>query len=89
MSGKIKAIALALDAVARKQQGKPAPMATCPHCREPLIGTFQFRGKEFICMGCRRLWGFVEPIPAEATPELEARYLELKAKWIAEREAQA
>jgi len=89
MSQIVKAFAMALDAIDRKKQGKPAPMAICPHCREPLIGTFRFPGKEFICMGCDRLWGFVEPIPAEATPELEARYQELKAKWHAERKAQA
>ena len=81
MSDRTKAFAMVLDAIARKQQGKPAPMATCPRCREPLIFTFRFQGKEFICMGCGRLWGFVEPIPAESTPELEARYRELKAKW--------
>ena len=81
MSDEIKAFVMVLAAIARKQQGKPAPMATCPNCREPLIGTLRFRGKEFVCVGCGRLWGFVDPIPTESTPELEARYRELKAKW--------
>jgi hypothetical protein len=43
--------------------------------------TFKFPGKEFVCVECRRTWGFVEPTPVEKTPELEARYQELKAKW--------
>ena len=84
MSEQLKAFGLALDMMKRKKEGKPAPMATCPSCGEPLIMTFKFPGKEFICVECRRLWGFVEPTPVEKTPELETRYQELKAKWTAE-----
>lgn len=81
MSEKVKAFELAFDAMERKRTGKPAPMATCPACGEPLIMTLRFPGKEFICVECRRLWGFVEPTPKEETPEIRARYEELKAKW--------
>jgi len=84
MSEKVKALGMALDLMKRKREGKPAPMATCPSCGEPLISTLRFRGYEFICVVCRRHWGFVEPTPAEATPELDARYQELKAQWDAE-----
>ena len=84
MSEKVKAMELALDAVTRKREGKEPPIATCPSCSEPLIGTFKFPGKEFICVACRRLWGFVEPTPAESTPELLARLKELKTQWQVE-----
>ena len=81
MSEKVKAIALALDSISRMKEGRPAPMATCPSCGEPLIMTLKFPGKEFVCVGCRRTWGFLDPTPVESTPELDARYQELKAKW--------
>ena len=81
MSEKVKALGLVLDAMKRRKGGKPAPMATCPSCGEPLISTLRFHGYEFICVVCKRLWGFVEPTPVESTPELTARYQELKARW--------
>ena len=84
MSEKVRALEMAFDAMARKREGKEPPIATCPSCSEPLIGTFKFPGKEFICVVCRRLWGFVEPTPAETTPELLARLEELRKQWKAE-----
>ena len=86
MSEKVKALGLALDAAARQREGRAAPIATCPACGEPLVLTLKFRGKEFICIECRRLWGFVDPMPKEETPELLARLAELKARWEAEQE---
>lgn len=86
MSEKVKALELAFDAVARKQEGKRPPVATCPACGEPLVLTLKFPEKEFICVECRGLWGFVDPVPIEETPELLARLAELKAKWKAEQE---
>ena len=82
-NNKVKALGMVLDVIARKKTGKPAPMATCPVCKEPLIATIRFRGKEFICVACKRLWEFLDPLPADATPELEARYKVLKAEWDA------
>lgn len=84
MSEKVKALGLVLDTMKRKREGIEPPIATCPSCSEPLIGTLKFRGKEFICVACRRLWGFVEPTPAESTPELLARLGELQTQWDAE-----
>ena len=84
MSEKLKAFEMVLDRAKRKSEGKASPIATCPKCKEPLIMTLKFRGKEFICVECRSLWGFVEPIPAEETPELMTRLKELRAKWEAE-----
>jgi hypothetical protein len=88
MSEKVKALEMAFDAVTRKREGKEPPVATCPSCSEPLIMTLKFRGKEFICVACRRLWGFVEPTPAESTPELLARLEELRAQWRAEQSSE-
>ena len=78
---KIKALGLALGSNAPDKWGGKPPMATCPSCSEPLIATFKYRGYEFICTCCGRMWGFVEPEPVESTPELEARLAELKEKW--------
>ncbi len=86
MSEKAKALGMTLDAMARKREGKKAPVATCPMCGEPLVMTFKFPGKEFVCVECGRLWGFVDPVPKEETPELLTRIAELKAKWNAEQE---
>lgn len=84
MSSRVKAIKMAFDAIERKRNGEPAPMATCPNCGEPLIATFRFAGYEFVCVVCKRMWGFIDPKPAEATPELEARQKELRAQFDAE-----
>ena len=85
-SDEVKALGMVLDMQERKKSGKPAPMATCPRCDEPLISTIKFRGKEFICVACRRLWEFLQPKAAEVTPELQTRYDELKAQWDKEQE---
>lgn len=62
---------------------KPAPFATCPADGEPLIGTFRYRGAEFVCMACGAKLGFLSPAPAEPTPALEARHAELRARFDA------
>jgi hypothetical protein len=77
----IKAFGMVIDRAKRQKEGKPPPMACCPSCEEPLIMTFRFPGKEFICVECRGLWGFLDPIAKEITPELNARHDELVAKW--------
>ena len=78
---KVKALGMALGSNDSEKWGGKPPMATCPHCSEPLIATFRFRGYEFVCVCCERKWGFVDPVPVVSTPELEARYAELKARW--------
>lgn len=77
---KIKALGMTLGSNAPEKWGGRPPMATCPACSEPLIATFKYRGYEFVCVCCNRMWGFVEPKPVESTPELEARLAELKEK---------
>jgi hypothetical protein len=84
MSEKVKALGKVLDVMSRKREGKEPPIATCPSCSEPLISTLKFPGAEFICVVCRRLWGFIDPTPAESTPELLTRLEELRAQWRAE-----
>lgn len=71
--------------VALINSDKNPPVACCPDCEEPLVMTMEFRGAEFICMVCRRLFGFLSPTPKDETPELRARYDELKAQYDAER----
>lgn len=81
MSEMVKALGLALDSAARARDGKPPPMATCPRDDTPLISTLAFTYKEFVCLECGGQFGFVEPKPAEETPELSARYEALQAEW--------
>lgn len=63
--------------------GTPPPMATCPHDGEPLIATLEQDGAEFLCMVCGRFFGFLAPTPAVETPELTARYDDLRARHAA------
>jgi hypothetical protein len=60
------------------------PVAMCTACpNEPLVFTFERAGYEFTCLGCGGWFGFLDPRPAEATPELDAlaevRKLEYRA----------
>lgn len=73
------ALAASLDLVGRKV----TPTATCPQDGAPLIMTFEMPGAEFLCMECGQYSGFLAPVPADPTPELDARYLELKARFDA------
>lgn len=72
------AAAASLSLIGRK--GDP-PMACCPKDGEPLISTLKYPGAEFVCMVCAGLFGFLSPTPKTETPELTARYNELKAAW--------
>lgn len=59
------------------------PYATCPADDEPLIGTFKYRGVEFVCMVCGAGYGLLSPKPAEPTEALKARLAELEARFEA------
>lgn len=80
-------VGTALDLIGRQRKGEPPPMATCPRDGEPLISTFEQPGAEFHCVVCHGWFGFLAPVPAEATPELEARHAELQQRYEAERRA--
>lgn len=56
-------------------------IAMCHTCDEPLVGTFYFHKKEFICLNCGRLYEFFGPSSADETPELIARMEELAKEW--------
>lgn len=59
--------------------GRPAPWACCPTDGEPLIGTFEVRKKEFVCIVCGQYWEFLSPVgKPKDTPGLLERYTELK-----------
>lgn len=62
---------------------KKRPTAGCPKDDEPLIPTFERSGAEFYCLECGTYYGFLSPKPLEDTPELDARYKELKARFDA------
>jgi hypothetical protein len=73
-------IGTALDLASRRSN---PPMACCPHDDEPLMATFERRGAEFMCMVCGTYYGFLAPKAREATPELQARHDELRARFDA------
>lgn len=85
----VKAFGAVADIQERKREGRPAPMATCPRDDEPLMSTFEFPGAEFYCQVCRGTYGFLDPKPAETTPELQARHDELRVSYDVERKERA
>ena len=55
-------------------------MSVC-HCGAPLIPTFHWRGKEWVCLECGSLYTFFGPRPIPTTDELWTRYEALLAEW--------
>lgn len=87
MNDTIKALSKISDMDERKREGRAAPMAMCPRCRtEPLVFTFDRPKFEFHCVICGGWFGFLDPIPAEETPEISARQVELNAQYLASKE---
>lgn len=61
----------ALEMIGRKG---PPKVAMCPACPdEVLVSTFRWSGAEFYCLTCRGHFGWLDPRPADDTPELTAR----------------
>ena len=58
----------------------PERMAVCS-CGAPLIGTFLFHYKEFICLEDGRLYEFFGPTTVDTTPELWERFVALEAEF--------
>jgi hypothetical protein len=66
--GDARDVVKALDLINRKTR----PVAMCPRCRtEPLVFTFDRPKYEFTCVHCGGWFGFLDPIAAEDTPELQ------------------
>ena len=61
---------------------RPAPMAGCPVCREPLMSTFERQGKEFHCLVCGAWVEFLRPTPIDPSTN-QARHDELRARFDA------
>jgi hypothetical protein len=79
MSDMVKALGMALGA--RKYKDKP-PIALCPNCEAPLIGTIVFPGAEFYCLDCGAHCSFVAPIEGDPFDEgLTAKLKEFEAEW--------
>ena len=57
-------------------------VALCPSCKDVLVATLAWRGKEFVCLSCGSLWEYLEPVAGDETPERLARMEEAKAEWI-------
>ncbi len=57
-------------------------VAMCRSCEsEPLVSTFDFYKKEFICLGCGGLYEWLQPRGADETPELLALMEAREAEW--------
>lgn len=56
-------------------------VAMCPDCERPLISTMIFSKAEFFCRKCKRTLGYLEPDPAEDSPELQA-IIDADEKWF-------
>lgn len=57
-------------------------IAMCRSCEnEPLVCTFAFYKKEFICMGCGRTYEWLQPASADETPELLALAEKREQEW--------
>jgi rubrerythrin len=54
---------------------------TCPTCSAPVISTFVFPKKEWICLECGWLGEFLQPRHTPPTAELEGRLTALDAEW--------
>ncbi len=56
--------------------------AGCHVCKdEPLVSTFAFYKKEFICLGCGRTYEFLSPISLGESDELQKISDERKKEW--------
>lgn len=51
---------------------KTPKTAMCRRCDVPLVATFAFDQFEFYCLDCGGKYGFLQPKPADETPELVA-----------------
>lgn len=57
-------------------------VAMCRDCKdEPLVCTFAFYKKEFICLGCGTLYEWLEPKGAPDTKELTAKAKAREEEW--------
>ena len=58
----------------------PTTIAVCS-CGAPLVMTFVFPYKEFICLEDGRLYEFLDPDRVNVTEELWTRFVELEAEF--------
>lgn len=77
MSDMVRAFAMAFGA--RKYE---KPIACCPSCEAPLIGTTLFPGAEFYCLDCGQGCSFVAPHEGDPDdPELSAKLERYEGEW--------
>lgn len=72
----------ALDLALRTLRHEGPRVAMCPTCPdEVLVSTFRWSGAEFYCLGCRGHFSFVDPRPADPTPELDIRIAQAESRF--------
>lgn len=67
--------------VGSRTSEKPQYISVC-HCGAPLVGTFLFRGKEWICLECGNLYEFFGPDRKPYTDELAETQAALRDEFI-------
>lgn len=66
--------------MASRTSEKPQYISVC-RCGAPLVGTFLFRGKEWLCLECGNLYEFFGPDRKPYTDELAARQEKLRDEF--------
>lgn len=60
--------------------------AVCPVCGHPLVFTQEFAGKDWICMGCLKVWKLHTPDAVPWTEDLQRMYDNHRDVYDIERE---
>lgn len=53
-------------------------IAVCPHCEEPMVWTFIYRGSEWYCVACGRSYGMLSARRVEYDKKLALKSREYK-----------
>jgi len=69
-----------------RDERRERPFACCPRCGEPLVSTFEFRKKEWVCVACPAVWDWLSARAGAVSPEMQARYDEHKKRYDTGRE---
>jgi hypothetical protein len=70
-----------ISGAAPAESDRPERLSVCA-CGAPLIPTFHWRGKEFVCIECGRLYEFFGPQVVKTTDARWVRYEALLAEWM-------
>lgn len=62
------------------------PLAVCPRCSTPLVSTFEFSKKEWVCLACPAALEWLEARSGKPTPTAMAEYEKHRAAYDRGRE---